>query len=365
MGIQHIKIKNGSTGNAGKHSEYIAGTGRYGDRSDVLYLEDGNLPSWASNAKEFFEAADNLERSGGTQRKVTKDGAVYEKSFKGRAYKEIEAAIPRESDNPVQWAKNFANETIGNSHAYRLAIHDKEASDGGRNIHIHLMFSTREIDGHDRSKEEFFKRAASNYRNPKTKKIVTRQRSEGGAIKSKFWNSRESVTKTREVFERHVQRVSPEFKMERSSNPEPKIGPNLDNAGEIYKTERGSRHETVKQIRSAKKELALIDSEIRKEGKLEKSSVSSNDQIIKNIDKVVIEKNSSGSALDDYLHKAQAKGNNMTLDEYLYGSENRKSDQFPAINRVEQVGIEKNTDDRSSDLEENQKNRPGRNDIDR
>ncbi|NCC94955.1 MAG: mobilization protein, partial [Opitutae bacterium] len=58
----------------------------------------------------------------------------------------------------------FIEEQIGARFAYLYAIHIPDASDGGKNPHCHLMFSERELDGIERSRELFFKRA--NTKNP-------------------------------------------------------------------------------------------------------------------------------------------------------------------------------------------------------
>lgn len=265
MAIGHCKVKNGARGNGAKHAQYVGGEGRHADRDDVLYSEDGNLPKWAGNAVEFFKAADEHERSTHTKSGTTKDGVQYERTVGGRAYKELEVAIPREAKDPVQWAKDFARELVGDKHPYRMGVHDKKAQDGGRNPHLHMMFSTRTMDGHDRTPETFFKRAASAYRNPKTKELVQRDPASGGAKKSEFWNSREAVPHTRNLFERHVQRAAPEFKLQRSEAPEPKIGPELKRAGQKYEEDRELRVVNVYDIRAAKKERAALDKEIERE----------------------------------------------------------------------------------------------------
>lgn len=239
MASPHCKVKNGKRGNGASHAQYVAGVGRYNDREDVLYVEDGNLPKWAANADEFFAAADTHERAN------------------GRVYKEVEAAIPREAKDPVQWAKDYARELLGDKHAYRLGVHDKEANDGGRNAHIHLMFSARTMDGHDRSMEKFFSRAVS--------KKGPADPSKGGARKSEYWDSREAVTGTRKLFESHIQRVAPDFKLTRSDAPEPKIGPDLKRGGKNYAKSREARAEKVNELRALKKERGELDKEIAKE----------------------------------------------------------------------------------------------------
>ncbi|MFX6759333.1 mobilization protein, partial [Acinetobacter baumannii] len=91
---------------------------KYADRDDVRAVIDGNLPAWAGgDARRFFAAADANERKN------------------GRAYLEVEAAIPREAADPVAWALTFAQQLRGERFPYRLAVHDREAGDGGRNVH--------------------------------------------------------------------------------------------------------------------------------------------------------------------------------------------------------------------------------------
>lgn len=264
LAIQHVSIKNGARGSGAKHARYVGGEGRYGDRDDVAHIEDGNLPKWAANAVEFFSAADEFEQDKKPKKMKTRDGEEYEKTVRGRVYKEIEAAIPREAKDPVQWAKDFARDLIGDDHPYRLAVHDKAAGGGGRNVHMHLMFSTRTMDSFDREPERFFKRA-----NTGSYKVKGETRyhppGAGGAKKSDHWNSRECVPDTRKRFELHVQRVAPDFKMKRSAAPEPKMGPVLKNAGKEYNDQREERRADVDQLRSLKMVRDIIDSEIKLE----------------------------------------------------------------------------------------------------
>jgi hypothetical protein len=240
----HCKVKNGARGNGEKHALYVGGDGKYGDRNDVAHVEDGNLPKWASNAVEFFKAADDHERAN------------------GRVYKEVEAAIPREAKDPVKWAQDYAKELLGDEHPYRLAIHDKQAQDGGRNVHMHLMFSTRTMDGYNREPKHFFKNGAPR---KKGKELTPEQIAKGGARKSDYWNAREAVPKTRAAFELNVQRVAPEFRLKRSDAPEPKIGPVLKYSPQKYEEGREQRVADVYELRTLKKERAALDKEIELE----------------------------------------------------------------------------------------------------
>lgn len=266
MAGPHRPIKNGARGNGAKHAQYIGREDRYRSQEDLVYLEDGNLPKWAENAEQFFKAADDYEQGDYTRKLVNKTtGEQYEKLIRGRSYKELEVSIPREAKDPIKWAKDFADESIGDKHPYRLAIHDKAASDGGRNIHMHLMFSTRTMDGHDRPAEKFFKDAAKNYRHRKTKEMVMADPAKGGAKKSTYWDSPQAVVDHHSRFERHVQRVAPDFKLERSESPEPKIGPSLKKAGKEYTAKREERLADVNEMRKLKMVRGIVDKEIEKE----------------------------------------------------------------------------------------------------
>lgn len=268
----HVKVKNGNRGNGVKHALYIAGKGPYG-RDDVVMVEDGNLPDFAPNAERFFGLADRFERDDYVQRRKTPGGVVKLREVKGRVYKEVEAAIPRECKDPVEWARNYTRDLIGDKHPYRLAVHDKRAADGGRNTHLHLMFSTRELDGIRRESKQFFSRAKTgSYRHRVTKELIAHDPEKGGAQKSKFWNSRQAVDFSRNMFERHVSREVPGFKLQRSDAPEPKIGPKSPaarNGKQRSQTEYDKRREeraaTVSELRDLKREMREVAGEITKE----------------------------------------------------------------------------------------------------
>jgi len=215
MASPHVKLKRGKKGNGALHADYIQGVGKYADRDDVRAVIDANLPSWAANADEFFRAADAHEREN------------------GRVYLEIEAAIPREAPDPIAWAQEFAAAVLGKRFAYRLAVHDREASDGGRNAHLHLMFSDRPTDGDQFDEKRFFKR--------------------NGSKKDRDWNNREKVQEVRSMFTDHVRFVAPEWPPLPAGNPEPKIGPALPYAGERYKAMRAERLAEVIDIRAARR----------------------------------------------------------------------------------------------------------------
>jgi hypothetical protein len=215
MASPHVSLKSGKAGNGAAHASYLEGEGKYADRDDVAAVEDGNLPNWAADAGQFFAAADANERKN------------------GRAYLEVEAAIPREAPDPVAWARDFAKEIVGDRFAYRLAVHDRAASDGGRNVHLHLMFSDRPTDGGHFDSKQFFKR--------------------NGSKKDRTWNGRDQVRTVREVFASHVSQVAPDWSPAKSENPEPKIGPALPRAGWRYEETRQARLSQVEEIRAQRR----------------------------------------------------------------------------------------------------------------
>jgi hypothetical protein len=215
MASPHVSLKRGKVGNGAAHAAYLQGEGKYADRDDVRAVIDGNLPKWATDASAFFRAADAHERKN------------------GRAYLEIEAAIPREAPDAVAWARQFAAEALGERFPYRLAVHDREASDGGRNVHLHLMFSDRPTDGEHFDAERFFKR--------------------NGSKKDRTWNRRDQVNEVRSLFAEHVRRAVPDWWPAKPATPEPKIGPALPRAGERYNAMRAERLAEVIDIRVARR----------------------------------------------------------------------------------------------------------------
>ncbi|MBK5149700.1 MobA/MobL family protein [Burkholderia sp. R-69608] len=233
-------MKTGRAGKGAAHALYVQGLGRYGDRDDVVHVEHGNMPSFAhENPLSFWQAADTYERAN------------------GRAYREVEFAVPRELETEQErlcFARCFAAEIVGSGHAFTLAIHDKKAADDGRNVHVHLMFSERKNDGIDRAAEQFFRRA-----NPKVPH-------KGGAAKDRAMNSREFVAQSRALYERLVneemmRRGAALISMKRNAvvQPEPKVGPKHPRAERSAR--RAARVAVVRQLRSARADWRVLEEE--------------------------------------------------------------------------------------------------------
>jgi len=200
MASQHFSVKNGKIGRGQKHASYIAGQGKYAEKADVIFVADVNMPSWARDGADFFGVADRMERNN------------------GRTYTEFEFAIPREIVDPIAYAKEFAVETLASNHPYRLAVHDKQASDGGRNVHAHLMFTERKLDGIDRDADQFFRRANSKCPH------------KGGAAKDRKWHEKDMVENMRKTYSIFAKLHGVDLDLRSNlakglGEAEPKIGP--------------------------------------------------------------------------------------------------------------------------------------------
>lgn len=149
MATYHLSLKNGKTGTAKQHADYILREGRFssGRRADELVYKNANLPHWAMSASDFFAHADKYERTN------------------GRAYSEFEIALQNEltHEENQKLVNDFVGKHIGNNKVWAYAIHSKPATfdDDEEQIHAHIMFCERVVeDGMTKAKSpsKFFKR---------------------------------------------------------------------------------------------------------------------------------------------------------------------------------------------------------------
>ncbi len=166
MAIVHVAFKSSSQAPpAAAHAHYIARDGQYVERGGVELVESGNMPEFAQDDPHaFWVAADTHERAN------------------GRAYTELQIALPRELD-PAQrqeLAREATRELLGDRFAYTLAVHVPLAKDNIDQPHMHLMFSERAVTEATREmpEERFFKR--------------------NGAKKDPAWNDRNKPEEVRE-----------------------------------------------------------------------------------------------------------------------------------------------------------------------
>lgn len=260
MAIFHLHAQTGSR-NGGQSArakcEYITRTGDYGrDRDEVLHSTSGHMPEWAADdPRAYWKAADAHERAN------------------GRLFKEVEFSLPVELtlDEQRELAEAFARHlTAAERLPYTLAIH----RGGDENPHCHLMISERINDGHARTPETWFKRAANGGKRrsaaPET----------GGARKSVALKPRDWLEQTREVWagianaalERagHAARIDHRSHAARGLEVEPQIhlGPNVVAIEQRLqtRTERGDIHrkiaETNAQILDFQAARDRLDAEI-------------------------------------------------------------------------------------------------------
>ena len=176
MAEYRLHFKRGKAGRSLSHAEYILRENNYkGKKEDLVYKESGNMDKFDQPIKptEFWEKADQNERANGC------------------GYREFELNIPNEltHEQGIELIKGFVKEELKGDYPYSFAIHESKNEDNEKNLHCHLMFSERKLDGVERSCEAFFKRA--NSKNP----------SKGGAKKDRDWQSKDKLLKIRETWE--------------------------------------------------------------------------------------------------------------------------------------------------------------------
>lgn len=148
MATYFVKLSNGYKGQAADKYDYINRNGKYKSkklRQELVAQEDFNLPSWAPNAKTFFEAADRYERNNGI------------------TFKQFIIMLPCELsiEENIKISQDIKDKIIGNYKAGSWAIHSKQAVTANvQNIHLHLMNSERIQDSNlkDKSAKLYFRR---------------------------------------------------------------------------------------------------------------------------------------------------------------------------------------------------------------
>lgn len=199
MASYHFSVKcgnyNGRKTSATNHLNYINRDGQFKNLdkknnsnkqvNECIYKENF-LPAWAEgSAKKFWSSAEKYERANAC------------------VYKELEFNLMNEltlKEN-LKIINDILKVEPMNKFYYSLVIHDKQKSaiSGERNLHCHLMFCEREIDGIERDAKIFFKRY--NSKNPTL----------GGARKSILFNDRkigkQTVKNLRDEYAKIVNKI--------------------------------------------------------------------------------------------------------------------------------------------------------------
>ena len=175
MANYHLNISYGRVGKGGPHIDYILGQNKYANKEKEIKYTNHNLPNWSKSPKEFWVAGDEKERINGT------------------VYKEIRISLPNEltEEKNIELLNEFLDIILEGKYHYSVSIHSKESSYKNEilNTHAHIMFSPRELDGIERNKDIFFKRA--NAKSPER----------GGCKKNTEWNNIEKLLEIRKIWE--------------------------------------------------------------------------------------------------------------------------------------------------------------------
>ena len=178
----HVNVKTGSRGtgqSAAAKYDYISRAGKYAAacQDEVVHLESGSMPSFASSdARLYWAAADSHERSN------------------GRLFRSLTAALPNSLDSAgrLDLARSFAAHVTAGELPYTLAVHAGVSKEAGvaNNPHLHLVFSERVNDGVQRAAVHWFRRAAPKGGDPAS----------GGARKSERTKPKAWLEETRQAW---------------------------------------------------------------------------------------------------------------------------------------------------------------------
>ena len=163
------------------HLEYVQRMNNFSKKveyEDLVYAENINMPSWAEqNPNSFWIASETYERAN------------------GRTYSEFLFSLPHEltDEENKEIVDKFCKKTFGENFVYSYGIHSKPSSEEKvQNIHVHIMFCERRLDGIDRPAEQFFKRY--NAKHPER----------GGAKKDRYWNNSKMFFQVRKEIEKCI-----------------------------------------------------------------------------------------------------------------------------------------------------------------
>lgn len=176
MATYRLCYKKGKVGYSKNHAAYIQREDGYQSKEeDLVYTESGNMNfnGETVSTKKFWEYADIYERANSV------------------AYRELELTIPNEfnHEQAKELINNFVKKELGEKYPYTYAIHEAKNEKEEKNLHCHLMFSERELDGIDRELSQYFKRANS------------KNLEKGGAKKNREWQEKSRLLDLRKSWE--------------------------------------------------------------------------------------------------------------------------------------------------------------------
>ncbi|MEE1476601.1 MobA/MobL family protein [Fusobacterium sp.] len=181
MAIFNIDVQPAKNRSPIQRYDYVLRIGKYSPENnkdkydDFLYGENINMPSFSQDDPRYFWECNE----------------AYE-DVNANLFRTIDFSLPYElsDEENIELATNYAKELFGDKFVYSLAVHSKPSEDPDkRNIHCHIMFYERELDGIERKEECFFKKA--NSKNP----------SLGGAKRNREWHKYSKLYYIRQTLE--------------------------------------------------------------------------------------------------------------------------------------------------------------------
>ena len=218
-----------SGGSAGSTALYISRLGPYAQPGEVLHLQSGNMPSWASQGRTaaarraslpYWRAADTFERRNGRLARVLIIAlpAVLTVSTQIELIRTIVQRLSEGID--------------GGRLPWTFALHaGRDAEGHSKNPHCHVMLSERVNDGIERSPDLWFRRAAVRSKEGRVDPVM------GGARKTTALNPRAWLLMARALIAQLINvalrvagfalRVDHRSNAARGLNrqPQPKLGP--------------------------------------------------------------------------------------------------------------------------------------------
>ena len=169
-----------------RHIEYINREKAFAKKGGCVY-RGHRLPKWANGSpNEFFRAADRYSPENASR------------------YREVEFALQNELtlEQNLEIIHGFI-ERVMPHHYYDFAVHDKigAMTDGTHNLHVHIVFSTREIDDieekEERTPENYFKYPLR--KNAKDQSVKAKR--EHGAPMVRDWQKMAFLPHLRQTYE--------------------------------------------------------------------------------------------------------------------------------------------------------------------
>ena len=165
MAIEYLRNST-HHGKSAQLANYILRKGQFSEKEDFICGGEGNLPSWAKDSNDFWNAADASEMRNQNARKERNGKTEKDQKRHDEAGKHIIIALPKEFNNKElsEMAQELAEKIAGNDHAYTYGVHiNKGVLSDEKNPHLHLFLCTRKIDEkrQEPTREDYFRKTRS------------------------------------------------------------------------------------------------------------------------------------------------------------------------------------------------------------